>query len=219
MTLKGDKYETAEEVKFRLENTVVLYDKEPVYITKVNLPEPEDGKGEIARVFFQPLPYPDVGGRFGETRKYLSSKNFDLTPFKMGYVNIEGSAYFLSRNPVRQNRQGLANNNISIKDFRGRGTDKLKFGSLIRSTGFIDMFHGKYPTFKQISDLLDYNVRDSVAIGRSFALGIDQDLEAMVLYHKGVKCGLALTEDKAVRVPEKFHFLREEMEEQRIPIA
>ena len=70
MSLKGDKYETTEEVKFRLEQTVVLYDKEPVYITRVNMPDMED-KGEIARVYFIPLPINLGAGNAKEVRTLI----------------------------------------------------------------------------------------------------------------------------------------------------
>lgn len=218
MSLKGDKYETTEEVKFRLEQTVVLYDKEPVYITRVNLPEMED-KGEIARVYFIPLPINLVAGNGKEVRKYLSSKNFDLAPFKMGYFNHKGEATFVSRNPIRQNRQGLCQNITSFTDCRGKPSQTMNFVTMVGSPGFIDMFNGKYPSFEEAGELLENKGTSSVAVSRSFAFIIDHDLEALLLMHKGIKCGIALKGDKVLKVPPKFHFLREEMEEHRIPIS
>ena len=221
MSLKGDKYETAEEVRFRLENTVVLYDGKPVYISRVNVPEPEDRK-EIARVYFFDLPLMGGRGKVGEgkeTRKYLSSKNFDLAPFKMGYMNHGGQATFVSRAPVRQNRQGLSNGTAVFTNVKGQRSEVVDFNTMIRSEGFVDMVNGKYPDFKTAGDMLGDKDISSVAVSRSFAFNIDHDLQALVLVHKGVKCGLALKGDKALRIPPKFHFLREEMEDHRIPIV
>jgi hypothetical protein len=218
MSLKGDKYETHEEIQFRLNNTVVMYDGKPVYITQVRQPEDlEEANGkEIARVFFSELPY---NGRGKEERKYLSSRKFDLSPFKMGYVNYKGEALFCSRKPIRQNQQGLSAKTLSITDIKGRVSDNASFGNLIAHQSFADMVAGKYPGFAEVGDMLENKESSSVAVSRCFAFLIDHDLEALLLMHKGTKCGLAMKGDKALRLPPKYHFLREEAEECRIPLA
>lgn len=219
MSLKGDKYETQEEVNFRLNNTVVLYDGKPVYITRVNMPEVEDKK-EIARVFFVELPY---GKRLGEgakeTRKYLSSRKFDLAPFRMGYFNHNGEAIFVSRAPVRQNQQGLNAKNVTFIDACGKRAENMNFNEMIKSQGFVDMVNGVFPDFTAAGELLGNKDSSSIAISRSFAFHVDHDLEALMLLHKGIPCGIALKGDRALKVPPKFHFLREEMEQCRIPLA
>ena len=222
MSLKGDKYETSEEVRFRLEGTVVLYDGDPVYISRVRVPE---GENEIARVYYHELPLKrpgfgneDLEGQAGGIRKYLSSKKFDLAPFKMGYMNYQGNAVFVSRTPVRQNKQGLAQHNTVFNDTRGRATDLLTFSRMIKCQEFVDMIKGKYPSFKEVGELLGKDDVSSVAISRSFAFLIDHDLEALVLIHKGTKCGIALKDDKGLKIPEKYKFLCEEMEDHLIPL-
>lgn len=232
MSLKGDKYENVEEIQFRIGNSIVLYEGRPVYISRVALPEPgEDGK-EVARVFFYELPFGGVARRdpfgdevkikpqAGEVRKYLSSKKFDLSPFPMGYWNTaKGEAVFVSRVPIRQNRQGLTQESCSFKDCRGKNAEGHTFASMIRCQGFLDMVNGKYPDFKEAGNRLDAKEGSSVAVSRNFAFIVDHDLEALLLMHRGVKCGLALKGDKALRLPPKFHFLRQEAEECRIPLA
>lgn len=219
MSLKGEAYETTEEVKFRLESTVVLYDGAPVYISRVSMPEQQEEAKEIARVFFYELPYNPGVIKVKEQRKYLSSKKFDLAPFKMGYMNYNGQAVFTSRNPVRQNRQGLTANSCKItllnKDDRGM----FGFHELIACEGFTDMVAGKFPSFADAGDMLGDKKNSSVAISRSFAFHIDHDIEALLLLHKGVKCGIAVKGQKTLNLPPKFHFLREEAEECRIPLA
>lgn len=217
MSLKGDKYENAEEVKFRLENSVVLYDGRPVFIHKVSVPDIENDKGEIARVFFYELPLVDRG-KAQEQRRYLSSKKFDLAPFRMGYMNNKGHASFVARQPIRQNKQGLTSGVCAITDILGHPSMYLNFGEMIRSQGFVDMIDGKYPDFKECGDMLNKKDVSSVAVSRSFAFSIDHDLEALFLLHKGIKCGMSLRGDRGIKLPAKFHFLREEMEEHRIPI-
>ncbi len=219
MSLKGDKYETQEEVNFRLNNTVVLYNGKPVYITRVNMPEVED-KREIARVFFVELPYGKMivdGAK--ETRKYLSSRKFDLAPFRMGYFNHNGEAIFASRTPVRQNQQGLNARNVTFVDASGKRADNMNFNEMIKSQGFVDMVNGVFPDFTAAGEMLGNKDNSSIAVSRSFAFHVDHDLEALLLLHKGIRCGIALKGDRALKVPPKFHFLREEMEQCRIPLA
>lgn len=216
MSLKGDKYENAEEVRFRLENTVVMYDRQPVYISRVEVPDAED-KGEIARVYFYDLPLKGAGLK--ETRKFLSSKKFDLAPFPMGYVNHNGQASFVTRNPVRQNKQGLVAATTIITNIKGQKSEEIGFNDLLRSQGFVDMVNGNYPSFKEAGESLGNKDHSSVAVSRMFAFVIDHELEALYLLHKGIRCGLALKNDRALKVPPKFHFLKEEMEECRIPLA
>jgi len=218
MSLKGEAYETAEEVKFRLENTVVLYDGAPVLISRVNVPEEVDRK-EIARVFFYELPYGRGAGNGKEVRKYLSSKKFDLAPFKMGYFNHNGGATFASRIPNRQNKQGINVNTCSLTNIRGKRSEIIDFDMMVASQGFVDMVAGKFPTFAEAGEMLGDKETSSVAVSRSFAFVINHDLEALLLIHKGVKCGIALRGQKALNLPPKFHFLREEAEECRIPLA
>lgn len=224
MSLKGDKYETAEEIRFRLEHTVVTYDGEPVYISKVQVPEDIGEKDEIARVFFMELPLKG-GGRNPEVRKYLSSKKFDLTPLKLGYMNYKAAAgennraVFITRAPVRQNKQGLCQATTTFTDPRGRADQHINYNMMINSPGFVDMIKGKYPDFKEAGDMLGNKEFDSVAISRSFSFVVENDLDCLIMVHKGSKCGIALRGDKALKIPPKFHFLREEMEACRIPIA
>lgn len=218
MSLKGEAYETAGEVKFRLEGTIVLYDNSPVLISRVNVPEAEDRK-EIARVFFYDLPYGGRGNGGKETRKYLSSRKFDLAPFKMGYFNHGGEATFASRAPVRQNRQGLTQGTCQLTNIRGKRSETVNWNTLCSSQGFVDMVAGKFPTFAEAGEMLADKENSSVAVSRSFAFLIDHDLEALLLMHKGIKCGIAVRGQKALNLPPKFHFLREEAEECRIPLA
>jgi len=218
MSLKGDKYETAEEVKFRLEGSVVLYDDKPVYITSVNVPGPEDEE-EVARVMFRELPFnPQARDAKRSTRKYLSSRKFDLAPFRMGYMNLVDKALFVSRRPVRQSRQGLCNATTSIFQADGQRCNNVSFGKLIASQAFVEMISGVYPDFKQARVMMEEGVFKSVAIGPTFALEVDADLDALILLQKHTQCGIALSGDKGIRLSRKFHFLKEELEQSKIPL-
>lgn len=215
MSLKGDKYETLEEIKFRLEQTIVLYDGKPVYIGRVNMPGEQDA-GEIARVYFKELPLKEGGPK--EVRKYLSSRKFDLTPFKMGYFNHNGRAVFASRTPVRQNKQGLSKQSLVLKTLGLNPiTDReVSFTEVVTSQGFIDMIEGSYPSFDGAVPLLKEDA-GSVALSQSFALSFDDDLGIFILFHRGIKCGLVLEGDRGVRLAAKYGFLKEELRDHKIP--
>lgn len=215
MSLRGDNYETAEEVRFRLEDTVVLYDNRPVYITRVAGGEDNvvEGKKEIARVFIRKLP---IEAKDKETRKFLSSRKFDLTPFKMGYMNYKKSAVFVSRRPIRQNRQGLSSGNVSYTLWDGNRAE-IDFIDLIGSEDFVKMIDGVYPDFNEAREMLESGEFNSVAVSRSFAFVNDHDVDARFIIHKGTKCGIAMPDDKAVRIARKYHFLKEELANHGIP--
>lgn len=214
MSLKGTKYETQDEVKARLENTVVLYEGNPVYITKVTLPDLDDAK-EIARVFFKTLPF-DSNGRDKEVRKYLSSRNFDLTPFKMGYLNYKNEVLYLSRATGRQYKQGLcAHNLIVAPSARAKQEfgDRIPFRELLYLQEFVDMIKGVYPSFESACKQKE----GSVAVSRIFSLEKDPDLGCFYLTHKDTKCGIVL-QNGIVSIPRKFAFLKEALDDDGIKI-
>lgn len=217
MTLRGDKYENADEIRMRLEGSIVLYDGDPVLIAQVSVPELEDAD-EKARVHFYNLPI-NPNKKLATTRKYLSSRKFDLTPFKMGFANIGEKAYFISRAPVRQNKQGLAAGTCIINTIFGKPSNEVVWNTLIRSEGFGKMVKGEYPSFEEASDTLKEDLVTSVAVSRSFALFKDDELDVSVLSHKGSKCGIILEGDTGVRVSTRFKFLKESLESCGIPMV
>jgi hypothetical protein len=54
-------YENLNDAQMRLQNTVVLYDGEPVYIQEIGQVGPGDPKEDIFRVYAYPLPYKPAG--------------------------------------------------------------------------------------------------------------------------------------------------------------
>lgn len=213
MSLKGDKYENAEEVRFRLEGTIVQYEGKPVYITRVGMPDLEEK--EIARVYFRALPI----GANKEVRKLLSSKNFDLAPVKLGYMNKDGKAYYLARTAVRQNKQGLNSQVLTYQSVTGGHLGRqFDFRLLVEDQCFVDLLNGVYPTFKEVEQMFGNKGITSVAISRCFAFMIDHDFECLYLMHKGVKCGICFKGEDKMTVPPKYRFLKEEMAQFNIPI-
>ena len=217
MSLKGDKYETAEEAQFRLNDTIVLYDKKPVYITQVIVPEngAEDNK-EVARVYFKELP---LNPNQKNVRKYLSSRNFDLSIPNLGYFNHQGSAFFASRSPLRQNQQGLSSKTLKVRIADKSGADIPSFETIIHSQSFVDMITGVYPSFTEACDLFDtHEDVHSMALSPSFAVFLDIDLDALLLAHRGITCGILFKDERILKMSPKFNFLKEEMFEAGLPV-
>ena len=98
-------------------------------------------------------------------------KEVDLTPVKLGWVNLRSNSVFATRKPVRAWRQGLALSNISFIGEGGFMSFPLK-----------EMFNtitNNYPTIEDCKVKLKSNVK-RVAFSRSFALGKDG-----VLWYEG----------------------------------
>lgn len=218
MSLKGVAYETVEEANMRLSGSVVLYDGEPVYVTRVTALENPDEAGpggDIARVYISPLPY---GGVAKEARKYISSRKFDLSPFRMGWCNTQAiGPVYVSRRPARKVRQGLTAANLVTKSLGG-GNGALSAPQLFNDPGFLRCIKNDYPSYKDALDVVKKKAIDGVPVGREFLLQKDEELGIVYLYRGLSKCGLILDDNK-VTVPDKFKFLREELEEARIEVA
>jgi hypothetical protein len=215
------KYENPDDAKMRLRQTVVLYKGQPALIQDVIRGE---GKDDILRVLFQELPTKGVGyipGRLGDDpfkppkedakRKYISSKHFDVAPFKMGYVNREDGtgAFFCSRLPNRIQKQGLCQENF-------KGTDN--YGKPIPFTTFLTcketpaMVAGRYPSFKEALEGLAKV--PAVAFSTEFCLVKDPVIDNLVfLFRKGSKVGMYARNSGEVTLGKKFVCLKESLQE------
>lgn len=215
------KYETLEEADRRLRGTVVLYDDAPVYISSVEA-APRESKDEIFRVYAVPLPRdPTRDIHDSSYRKFISSGKFDFAPFKMGFMNSKHGSFFLQRLPVRQGyKQGLANGSLTLE--RIGPPDKRAytpaFADLLADPAFADMILNKYPDFKQVMETLRAKVKPCEAATRCFAVSHEPDIDLSIAYHKTKRVGI-ITDDNRLRLSKQFHFLKEEMEENRIPLA
>lgn len=217
------KYETVEDAQMRLRHTVVLYKGRPVYITAIGM-----GTGdEIFRVHYKELPLVsperprrimDEEGEEGDgKRKYISSKHFDIAPFRMGYVNRPsgGGAFYCSRMPNRMQKQGLCGENFRAFDNFGR---QLDFNTFVSCKETVAMVENNYPSFDVALKSLDKIA--SVAFNRDFALAKDPVIPDLVfLYHKGEKVGMIAPKTREVTLGDKFKCLKESLQEIELKAA
>lgn len=206
------KYENLEDARMRLRGTVVLYEGSPFYIRDVQRPQTKDDG--IFRVVGNPLP---LTGREtvdpeGEMRKFISSKNFDIGAFRMGYVNSPSGAFYCSRLPNRQQKQGLSGDTFSGRTNRGNA---VPFTTFTSTKEVVNMVKNDYPSF----DLAKRSLAKSpaVAFSRDFCLERDEILEDLQhLYHKGSKVGAVLNGN--IVLGNKFKCLKESLEELGVKI-
>jgi hypothetical protein len=213
------KYETVDDARLRLRNTVVRYKDQPVYITNINRGE---GGDDILRVLFTELPtaknpkrnpFDDMEPVEGDKRKYISSKFFDISPFKMGYVNSKTGAYYTERMPNRIQKQGLCAENFrGVTNF---GT-QVAWQTFIGTPEMVEMIAGKYPTFDQALTAL--KKCPAVAFNREFCLVKDEVVPDLIyLYHKGKKVGYY--SHKETILGNQFKCLKESLEEMQIKVG
>jgi len=214
MSLKVPEFETLHDAKQRLEGTVVMYDNEPVYITRVIEAEPDEVKPDIFRVIATPLPLNmREDPRDLKFRKYISSGKFDLATIPMGFLNYEGKALYCTRIPRRQYKQGISETTLSVESLgekREYALNTPKLSRLVREKSFVEMIKGKYPSFAEC--ILQAQNGGSYAFSRHFAVSVDEDLDGLVyLYHKTEKVGF-IYEEK-VKLAKTMRCLEEALRE------
>ncbi len=202
-------YDTAEEAKQKLGDSVVLFDGRPVYIYS------SDISGDRVRLIFVDLPLPKKSEyRF----EFIDHPSWDFRSLgsKLGYVNYfdknseKWDIVYLSRVPVRTSRQGLDSKTVSCRlpIWTENGID---WSHLLYTEPFIDMFNNKRlsPTAafqKLMSDPDEYN---SISFSKKFALYYDQVNPPNLIY-RNKKIGY--TEDGlSVKLSRNALYLAEEI--------
>ena len=214
------KYESVDDARMRLRNTVVLYKGEPVLITHIVNNDDKDG---IFRVKFQTLPTSkmkeerfdpfDKDAEEKEQRKYISSKHFDIAPFRLGYVNGQKGTFYCSRLPNRIQKQGLCGENFRGVNNAGQA---VPFANFLGAKETPAMVAGRYPSFDKAVSLLDKV--SSIAFDRDFCLEKDEVFpELLYLYHKGKRVGY-MSKDE-VTLGAKFKCLKENLEELKVRVG
>ena len=210
MSLKVD-YETVEEAKMRLVGTIVRYDGQPVYITAVSSVNDtaEGGGKDIFRVYANPLPLTRDAARGQEQfRKYISSKKFDLSPVKLGFINQGGRAIFVTRSTARQNQQGLNEANCLLTSLDG--LPSMSWSKLIYDVSFLDGINGKYPSIQEALRRLR-GLDKSVAVSRDVALSMDEEIDLITVHYRDKRVGFCA--DDEVKISRKFKYLKEAFQE------
>lgn len=153
--------------------TVVLYQKKPVFISSVN-----------ADKCFNTYSLENMKEKVGVLS--VTDKDFDFLPVPLGFCNHNKDALFLQRIPKRQYKQGLCKTNLKVNtitdDADGDGIKQLQ-GIKVRSLSHC--IGGLYPTLENAISLIVKEGYRSVAFARKLA--IDTDL---ALFYTDYKVGM-----------------------------
>ena len=142
-------YDNIEYARGRLKNCVInLEDGRPIYVLDIEGPD---------RVHVHHL--------VDEERSTVKIKDIDLTPVKLGWINIGESSLYAVRMPIRGVwKQGLCRDNIKfLSPFSGRAYCPIPSPSL----GLTIL--GQYPTFEKVVKTVDKSTK-CVAFSRNWAL-------------------------------------------------
>jgi hypothetical protein len=204
-------YQTVRDARQALDNTFVLYRGQPVYVEYADGPGGVVGMNQIT-VRAAQLPF---GTGSGYINFNLDDPHFDITSMRIGFTNTEHDAHWCSRYPHRGNQQGLGNGNVSVQYITKTGREPGEsFANLARTTGFLDMFSGRYPTTKEILESFkqDKTIR-SRAFGRLFALTFDEFRGDYVVYYRTEPVAYGNIESGRVKLVERHSHLREQLME------
>jgi hypothetical protein len=110
-------YSNVQEVLFRLQNSVILYEGTPMHVKNVLA----HGKDQ------QTVLYGDLDGK---DVLVPYSQTLDLRSPDPGYVTYGGSVYFLARSPVRSSKQGMNGENTVCERLATAYRDNLNTSTI-----------------------------------------------------------------------------------------
>lgn len=147
-------YKDAEYARSRLQGTIVLHGSIPVYVEEVEHDMTCIVRIDIDSNQVKPIPFDDLNV---------------LAP-KLGYVNLQGKAHYVSRKPLRNDwRQGLRPSQCVILNGK-RGV----VGGHVSHSMIIDCIKGEFPSKRKALAMMKEGWK-SVALSREFCLHRDDD--------------------------------------------
>lgn len=140
--------------------SVIRWNKTPVYVKAVN---------RLNELVLQEL------GNKKEIITKVSDELLDFTPVPLGMCNEGKDAFYLTRIPYRQYKQGVCKQSLRIK-FISKNYDELAADKLLtmKSQGLKECINGDYPTLQNAIEKIrgDEGVK-AIAFSRQFALDGD----------------------------------------------
>jgi len=199
-------YDSVDDSNRRLRSSVVMYQNQPVLIERVAGLNTD----QVANFYRLPLGKAPI-----VEQAPLNAQNFRIKDLpSLGYVDHKKYSYYVSRVSSRQNIQGISRHNTIIQANPEGGAPNLDGLTLISS--FVDMLNNKYPQFRNVfEEVISSDDPIKRAFTKTFAISID-DMETVDLEHRGMKVARAVNPKKlgpVFKLPKKFHYLSEELEE------
>lgn len=204
-------WEDWEQAMERLPDTTVLFNNEPVLIIRIENAHPEPPVATLCKL-------PDITTPH---RVSLADPGFKLfrelpTLGWLNYADNDGglpSSFYCYRIPVRSRLHGLGSHNVRVdgfyKDNLVRSQDH-NFASLYSNDFIINSMKGNYPNSREILETVPNNC--ALAFSNKGAIYRD-DIGIRWLYINAQKVGF-FTEPTVLQLPQKFAFMKEEIESQ-----
>jgi hypothetical protein len=205
------KYDSIQEVTDRILNTVIFYNKKPVYITAVK----EISGSKFPLVYYNELPLSNRGNKGASALS--SDPKFDINGLYLGYVNgIQNNngvvCEYYSRTSARRFKQGLCNESVIPKN------TYCSWDLLLTNEFLCDTLTNNYPSLDEVVEILTDPDTDviSAAFHRRFCLEMSlSDIGLCSLHYRGSIIALGTDEDnlKKFTLPFKHKHHKEELEE------
>lgn len=218
-------YKLEDEFRDRYLHTIITFKGEPVYITDVYRGRSRDAEreGEI-KFIYAPLPY-DYNRESKQVRELATHPDFSDSFENLGYANAFSTisysgedlikyGVYITRIPVRRNKQGLFSENLHIPKNTGRS-----FLDLMYQTEFVDMLQGKYPSFESVKQLIiaEHTKYGIMGFSPQFALEFNK-LEQVVLYCRTDPVGFSLDGGDSFQLIKSKKWLIEAVEEKGLRV-
>lgn len=152
-------YYNREDLSMKLDRTICMYKGSPVFIVVNRHADPSNGVDVVG----YPLGAEMIPANAINIK--VSSKQFDDRSLPLGYINYNGSAYYLTRVPWRRNLQAISATNVTSTP-RIPGDDRYRY---FTSKAMEACILGRYPSKDEALKVLGRGAT-SLAISRSVAL-------------------------------------------------
>lgn len=210
-------YDNLEDVRAKLNGTICYYKNKAIYVKECHNAldafnagyfdkDYNEGKAPKAGEFCCVATLP--GGR-SKLTFLLTDPEFNYMDFQLGYANHNQMAVYWYRQPIKQWRQGLKDNqlayNVSSPGYKNMFG--FEFGKPIA-----EMMENKYPKFNDAVSTVKSGEHVVVAFHRDFAVSWDKVHEDVVLEYKG-RCIGHGTNPHNFKLMEQYSHLAEAVKE------
>lgn len=181
-----------QDLRTMFQHTLVRYSNNPVMITHISA----DKKADCLFI-----------GNNEEQTIPLEDAKFNFKPVSLGYVNIQGYCFYVSRTTRRQYKQGLSVDNVKFKlngeelkaDRQHAAYERVKG---LSCKALHNTIKNVYPSLQGAIEMFE-DEAEEVAFDRQFAVNKRGNL-----YYKGELVGNVNLQTHEINFPPEFEYLR-----------
>jgi hypothetical protein len=204
----GVKFFNVNKRNTRLNNTVCLYEGEPVYVACTPSLHTDPPLKET-EVYITHLPKKTGAGTKASKTVVVdyTDDKFSYIAFQLGYADVGQGVAYISRNPSRTQHAGLSDFNVLFD-----GDVNSLSNRLLKSHELYRCIKGLYTSFDEALLTIDSGQRTACAIDRYFA--IEEDGNVLYLYYRTNTIGIKTQnrEDFTIFPSKGYPLLKEELD-------